>query len=131
MTLLPDIPGLRLNPPASEEALSALEKRLGFSLPTAYRRFLRVTDGFSLGGGLLMYSTEEIEERNATYEVQIYSPGYLSIGDTGGGEAILIRQDDDEARLQIVGMGVLTPDDMRMLAPSLWQWMESGFPIPR
>jgi hypothetical protein len=127
---LPNHAGLKTYPPATEETLSDLERRLGYSLPVIYRRFLLQADGFSLDGGLLMYGTDIIEERNSTYEVAIYAPGYLAIGGTGGGEAIMIRQDDDNAALLIVDVGAMTPDMMRELAPGLEQWLEAGCELP-
>lgn len=127
---LPNNAGLETYPPATEETLSALERRLGYALPKIYRRFLLEADGFSLDGGLLMYGTDIIEERNSTFEVAIYAPGYLAIGDTGGSEAIVIRQDDDDAALLIVGLGAMTPNKMRKLAPGLEEWLEAGCELP-
>lgn len=130
MNKLPDVPGLDRNPPASVDAVSALEQRLGQPLPPDYRQFLLLANGASLGGGLLMYSTGEIEERNATWEVPVYAPGYLAIGDTGAGDVLLIRQSGGGSPLFIVGTGSMTPGMMRELAPSIEQWFHSGCEVP-
>ena len=60
----------------------------------------------------------------------VYAPGYLAIGDTGGGDVILVKHDDDDAGLFIVGMGSLNPDMMRELAPSLDLWLQNGVELP-
>ena len=38
------------NPPATEERIQDMEKRLGFALPQSYRQFLRFSDGAKIMG---------------------------------------------------------------------------------
>lgn len=130
MNDLPGVPGMDTYPPASETVVLDLEQRLGQPLPTEYRQFLRLTNGASLAGGLLLYNTGEIEERNATWQVAAYAPGYLAIGDTGGGEAILLQLNSGDSRLFIVGTGSMAPEMARELAPSLEQWLVGGCELP-
>ena len=40
-------------PPASEERIAAMEKRLGRRMPSSYRSFLQVTDGWRHAGGFV------------------------------------------------------------------------------
>ncbi|WP_217134916.1 SMI1/KNR4 family protein [Streptomyces sp. AC558_RSS880] len=40
-------------PPASEERITALEKRLGRRMPPSYREFLKVSDGWRYAGGFV------------------------------------------------------------------------------
>jgi hypothetical protein len=127
---IPVIPDLRRNPPASEVAIADLELRLGHSLPPQYKLFLSQADGFSIGGGLLIYSTSEIAERNSTWGVPEHLPSFLAIGDTGGSELILVDHNDSSTRLYIVGPGALFPDMMRELAPSLETWLKKGCELP-
>ena len=127
---IPTIPGLLRNPPALEESITNLERRLGHTLPNEYKLFLREADGFSLGGGLLMYSAREIEERNSTWRMPVCLPDYVAIGETGGGDVLLVAFNDQAARLLIAGSGALFPDMLRELAPSLEVWLESGCEIP-
>ncbi|MFJ6011135.1 SMI1/KNR4 family protein [Streptomyces sp. NPDC092952] len=49
-------------PPASEERIAAVEKRLGRRLPPSYREFLRVSDGWQHAGGFvwLLAGTAEV-----------------------------------------------------------------------
>ena len=130
MNELPSIPGMDWNPPAPEDAIAALEQRLGQTLPTNYKQFLQLANGASLSGGLLLFSTDLIEERNKTWEVQLYAPGFLAICGTGAGEAILILRNGIDSRLFIVGTGSMTPDMMRELSPSIEQWLNNGCELP-
>lgn len=56
--------GLVPNPGASEEAIAAAEKRLGFSLPPSYREFLRHHDGWPrFFDGATLLGTEALGAR--------------------------------------------------------------------
>ncbi|SFO31678.1 hypothetical protein SAMN05444065_112131 [Pseudomonas syringae] len=43
-----------------------------------------------------MYSTDQIGERNKTYEIDKNFPDYISIGDDSGGGLILIPKQDSK-----------------------------------
>lgn len=126
MIEIPAIAGMQQNAAASEDELQALEGRLGRRLTQEHRQLLSLSDGFSIGGGLLLYSTAEIEERNTTWEVQVYAPGYIAIGDTGGGDVITIFESENPSRVFVVGAGTMDPADMREVAPSIEQWLNNG-----
>jgi len=130
MNSLPEVSGLNYSPPAPADAVAALEQRLGQPLPSEYRQFLLLANGASLSGGLLLYSTGEIEERNSTWQVPVYAPDYLAIGDTGAGDAILIHQSSRNSTLFIVGTGSMTPNMMRELGPSIEHWLNGGCEVP-
>ncbi|MFB6814230.1 SMI1/KNR4 family protein [Streptomyces sp. NPDC056347] len=53
-------------PPASEERIAAVEKRLGRRLPPSYREFLQVSDGWQHAGGFvwLLAGTAEVHWHN-------------------------------------------------------------------
>ena len=130
MIQIPRLPGLESNPPASTADISDLEQRMGHQIPEEHRQFLLQADGFSLEGGILLYSTSEIEERNSTWRIPVYLPEYLAIGDTGGGDVILVKYNDDSAGLLICGAGAPFRDMLRKLAPSLEEWFASGCGLP-
>ena len=54
-------------------------------LPNVHKDLLKYTNGFSIGGGLIIYGTDDIIERNETWEVTEYVNGYVAIGDDGSG----------------------------------------------
>ncbi|MEV5987100.1 SMI1/KNR4 family protein [Streptomyces sp. NPDC052051] len=53
-------------PPASEERITAMEKRLGRHMPPSYREFLKVSDGWRNAGGFvwLLAGTEDARWHN-------------------------------------------------------------------
>ncbi len=85
MINLSNIPDLIEKSAASDIEIQAIENRMNVTLPNVYKELLRCTNGFSIGGGLLIYGTEHIAERNEVWEVDEYARGYVSIGDDGGG----------------------------------------------
>lgn len=52
----------------------------------------RTTAGLLLPDGITVYGPEDIAERNETYEVAEYAPGWSLVGDDSGGRGLLMRQ---------------------------------------
>lgn len=50
-----------------------------------------ITPGLYLPDGSAIYGPHSLTERNDTYEVAEYSPGWVLIGDDGGGSGYLMR----------------------------------------
>ena len=110
-----------------ETELLQLEQSLATRLPTALREFLKLSDGLSLGGGLLIYGSADLKERNDTWEVNEYAPGYLAIGDDGGGYVFLMRlKDDEDPAIYAVGSGVMDPEFAEKVSESLNAWVSAG-----
>lgn len=61
-----------------------MKNLLVVKLPNVYKDLLKQLDGFSIDGGLIIYVTEDLVERNETLEVAEYATGYISIGDDVG-----------------------------------------------
>jgi hypothetical protein len=120
-----------LKPPASPEALAAIQQTLGRTFPAAYVAFLRCTDGMYVPTviSLYLYATGELAERNATYEVPIYLPDWLLIGSDGGGRGILLDCASEPGTVYIVGLGSLRRADAEVLAPDMAAWARDGFAI--
>ncbi|MEU9608110.1 SMI1/KNR4 family protein [Streptomyces sp. NPDC048057] len=65
-------------PPASEERIVAMEKRLGVPMPPSYREFLKVTDGWQHAGGFVSLLAGTAEARwhdNASGLTDIFEEG--------------------------------------------------------
>ena len=62
-----------------------IENKLNCQLPSAYILVLKESNGLSFTNGVFIYGTEEIVERNETWEVAEYAKGYIAIGDDSGG----------------------------------------------
>lgn len=112
---------------ATDNALSNLESQIGCRLPVDYRELLQLMNGFSLDNGLLIYGTDELLERNKTFEVDIYAPGYFAIGDDSGGRVVLIAF--EHPGVFLVDQGSLAPRDMQRVASSVSQWLKRGCAI--
>ena len=74
----------KIYPPAEESRIKKVEQELGMKLPKAYKELLRHTDGFITDDGINIFGTDDIVERNMTYEVKEYAPGYIGVGSDGG-----------------------------------------------
>lgn len=78
-------------PPAQPEAVAAMARDSGLSLPPDYLEFLRLCNG---GDGFLsvqpcylrLWPAEEVVGNNRDYQMQEYVPGFFGFGDAGGGE---------------------------------------------
>ena len=83
-----------------------------------------MSNGIVFENGLVIYSSEDVLERNATFEVEKYAPGFFAIGDDSGGRSILIHL--NEPGVFIVDQGNMGPADMRKIGDSLPCWIKDG-----
>ncbi|MES1034769.1 SMI1/KNR4 family protein [Bacillus pumilus] len=120
------IPGLIINKPEIDINIKKAESQLNMVLPHAYKTLLKQTNGCSVGGDVLLYGTEDIAERNATWEVHHYANGYVAIGDDGGGQVFLMRQTEEEKRVWIVDAGVMDPQYAELVTENLLEWVSGG-----
>lgn len=116
-----------INPGASPQALDELERKVGVDMPIGLGELLLKANGLGLENGILIYASNEILERNETYQVEKYMPGFISIGDDSGGRAIMLSRTLPEVFL--VGYGCLDTDEMKTIANSLSEWIDSGCPL--
>ncbi|MGA3879840.1 SMI1/KNR4 family protein [Bacillus pumilus] len=112
--------------PASDIHIKEAESQLNMVLPHAYKALLKQTNGCSIGGDVLLYGTEDMAERNATWEVQQYASGYVAIGDDGGGQVFLMRLAEDEKKVWIVDAGVMDPQHAELVTENLLEWVSRG-----
>src|SRR5688572_7832245 len=118
---IPEI--MSIQPPASAEQIEMLASALGLQLPDEYRALLAEASGVS-AKLVQIYPAEDVLERNTTYEVANYSPGYFVIG-TVNDFPVLLRA----GKLSPVfenDWGAMSPEIMKELAPSLAAWIEAG-----
>ncbi|MCY7618014.1 SMI1/KNR4 family protein [Bacillus pumilus] len=126
MINFPQNPNSHMNEPASDKHIKEAESQLNMVLPDAYKNLLKQTNGCSVGGDVLLYGTEDITERNATWEVQQYASGYVAIGDDGGGQVLLMRLVEDEKKVWIVDAGVMDPQHAELMTGNLLKWVSEG-----
>lgn len=108
-----------LNPGCDVQTIAAAEAELAFRLPADYAALLRLSDGLHTQGRLALLELAAIGPRNADYEVQVYLPGYVMIGDDSGGRALLMR--GDQPTVYEVGMGCMDENELTVSARSLEQ----------
>ncbi len=120
------LPGLIINKPETDINIKKAESQLNMVLPHAHKTLLKQTNGCSIEGDVLLYGTEDIAERNATWEVHHYANGYVAIGDDGGGQVFLMRQTEEEKRVWIVDAGVMDPQYAELVTENLLEWVSGG-----
>ncbi|WP_434694681.1 SMI1/KNR4 family protein [Pseudomonas sp. Z1-14] len=108
----------------SNAQLAELQRELGMQLPDVYVQMLNLANGFSLESGVVMYSSDELVERNETFEVKKYAPGYLAVGDDSGGRSILLSLVNKGVYL--VDQGSMDPDDFELINILLNDWINNG-----
>lgn len=72
-----------------------------------------------------MYSAASIVERNVTYEVADYAPGFVLIGDDSGGRGFLVRVGDPDSQVFSSDLGDLDPADFEIEAADVPSWIRS------
>ncbi|MGG3129937.1 SMI1/KNR4 family protein [Bacillus pumilus] len=115
-----------MNEPASDKHIKEAESQLNMVLPHDYKALLKQSNGCSIGSNLLLYGTEDIAERNATWEVQQYASDYVAIGDDGGGQVFLMRLAEEEKKVWIVDAGVMNPQHAELMTGNLLKWVSEG-----
>ena len=122
--LLADFSG---NDPATEDALRAVETKVGKTLPPDFRELLKISNGGEGNIGnhyLMIWSIEEVLDYNQQYEVEKYAPGLMIFGSSGGGEAYAFDYRSGKfggvVKIPFVGMDL---DDVRSLAPAFIEFL--------
>lgn len=98
--------------------------------PSAILDFVKRQTGAPRPDGLVLYGRDDLTERNDTFEVAQYLPGYLLIGDDSGGSGVLVSCTHPEHPVYLCDLGSLAEEDFIPLAASIHQWAESQFPLP-
>jgi hypothetical protein len=107
-----------------------IEAALGARLPNQFLGHLAQQPEELRADGLLLYPISYLVERNRTYEVQQYAPGFLLIGDDSGGDGFLIRFDEGAGtEVFRTDLGSLTEEDFELVAGSLDEWAAGSYCI--
>lgn len=73
-----------------------------------------------------VYAPDEIPERNQPYEMGKYCPGWLTIGDDGGGGAIVVAPDEWPTPVHLVDHGSMSRADFVEVAQDPQEWVHLG-----
>ncbi|MEU9339937.1 hypothetical protein AB0D74_01755 [Streptomyces sp. NPDC048278] len=115
---------------ATPADVSRARAELEVSLPTPLVALWSVRDGLLTESGVCVYEAGCIGERNATYEVAQYAPGFVLIGDDSGGCGFLLRADDPGSAVFSSGLGDLNPTRFEAVSQDFPTWIESLRPGP-
>jgi len=117
------MPSFDKNAPATDSEVKALEKHIGIRLPETYFQFLKSSNGlYDPDSGCSLYATHELAERNQTYSVLRDAPGYVLIGDDGGGRGILIRV--ATGKIFMIGLAHMVPDDFTLVSNDIHTFLQ-------
>ncbi|MDM5187364.1 SMI1/KNR4 family protein [Bacillus sp. DX4.1] len=123
---LSNIPGFIKNKPGNDIEIQELEDLMKIKFPHVYKDLLTYTNGFSINGGVTIYGTDEIVERNKTLEVNEYANGYVAIGDDGSGNVFLMLQSTDSKEVLLVDSGDMNPNHATIITLDFSEWINFG-----
>lgn len=99
-------------------------------LPAAVAQFYQRRDGMLTPDGVAIYPVADLAERNQTFEIADFCPGYLLVGDDSGGRGFLIRLDTADPPVLSSDLGDLEPAGLREEGPRFSEWV-AGLNIGR
>ncbi len=95
-------------------------------LPLVLQQFWQQADGGELNSGVKLYSLDEIDERNETFEVAEYAPQLVLIGDDSGGDGFFLDRQTDASRVYQIGLGAIGSSEGRLVSENLLTWLAEG-----
>lgn len=113
-----------------ESDFAATENWLNARLNNAYRAFILAHGESVLANGVLLYAPANLRERNEAYETRRFCPGFVTIGDDGGGRAILLSLSASDSAVYCVDHGSMMPEDFETIAPEVGAWLANACPLP-
>ena len=99
----------------------------GCTLSPPLCALLQRIDGAPVGT-MQFYAPADLLERNQTVDTRGCCPGWLSIGDDGGGTAIVVQAAHWPTPVCLVGHGRMSPIDFVSVAQDLQAWLQAGCP---
>lgn len=121
---------ITLKKPASMNRILEVEKDLNCILPNILKDIWGYSDGLTNDDGIGIYGTDEIVERNETFEVDEYAKGYVAIGDDGGDNIFLMKCNKNTKEVISVDCGYMNPNDgAELITDNINKWIEGGCKI--
>lgn len=112
------------------EKIAEVEDWLGLRLPEMYAQFLRSHSGKIFGDRVLLYSVEDLIERNSTYETKVYCPGHIAIGDDSGGRAFVIPLEEWTGSVFVVDHGDMSEEGCALVTTNFDGWIKNDCVLP-
>nr|BFE57697.1 hypothetical protein GCM10020063_022230 [Dactylosporangium thailandense] len=95
----------------------------------AYQRWLASVTDDVVADRVVMFCLESLPERNTTYDIGEWLPGYLMIGQEGD-RGFFLRCDGGGGPVFRADLGGLGEADLDVAAPAFEVWLRSGFALP-
>ena len=103
-----------------------MNNEFNFEFPTIYREFLSQIDkeGEFLieNTGVVLYSKIDLEERNATYQIEEWEPDFFLIGQEGD-RAFFIKKDYNDT-IYMNDLGALGSLEMRRISSNIYEFVK-------
>ncbi|MFJ1751693.1 hypothetical protein [Kitasatospora sp. NPDC088134] len=115
---------------AAADEVARARAEFGSALPAPLVALWAVADGLTADDGTTVYPAGCLGERNATYEVARYAPGFVLVGDDSGGRGFLLRAGDPGSAVFSSDLGDLDPDGFETEAADFTSWIAALRPGP-
>lgn len=112
-----------LYPAPPPDAVVRAHESLPDGLNPQLRRMFEVCNGFLTNPGISVFEAECIVERNETYEVAEYAPGFVFFGDDSGGRGFLLHVATPDSPVYVSDLGDLDPDGFEVVGENLEAWI--------
>lgn len=111
----------------TERNINANEINTSFQINLCPRfiEFWQFFKEITFENGINMYGFAMAEERNKLYEVTIYAPDYLLIGDNGGGQGLFLKKNNNQLNVYYQDLGALS-SPFYFLHMDLFSWLENN-----
>ncbi len=112
-----------LRPTPRRDAVMVADRSMPHGLGDQLLALYASCDGFLIGSGIGVYAVEDIVERNATFEVASYAPGFVLFGDDSGGRGFLLDPRPSGTTVHASDLGDLDPAGFEAVADDLASWI--------
>lgn len=121
---------IETNEGLSDREILMLEEKNQWVIPDFYKEILKYSDGIVLDEGDINFcGSKYLNEINKTYEITEYLPGYLAIGNTGGGYVLIVKQEKDEKDIYVFGSGSLFLGFHSLIVKNVEKWFMENCPL--
>ena len=93
------------------------------NFPHSLQELLKLSNGFITARGIHLYGTNDLVDRNATFEINEYCVGYLLIGDNSGGKGYLMCLTEEDHSIYSSDLGDLDVAGFKRESASLEEWL--------
>lgn len=111
------------------ESMQSIEAEMNITIPSIFKSLLFDIDGLLTNDGVLIYGTEDIKERNLTWETVDYAKGYIAIGDDSGGRIFVMAEKAESTEIFMLDCGDMNPENAIKVSDNLTEWINNGLLI--